>query len=83
MMKEDFISADEKQIIQAARKVMAKLSKRYIRLRAKSSYVNCEHYKMYKELNKLKIDVDIYTSEHGEGVQLSLNSEMASYLKSN
>ena len=73
------ISEDEKQTIRAAQKVLEKLAKQYARLREKNSYVNCEHYKMYKELTKLKIDVGIDGNEHEEGVQLSLNSGMYGY----
>lgn len=73
------ISEDEKQTIRAARKVLEKLIKRYARLREKSKYTNSEHYKMYKELAKLKIDVGIESSEHEESVQLSLNSGMYGY----
>jgi len=75
----EFISEDEKQTIQSARKVLEKLVKRYTRLREKSSYVNCEHYKMYKELAKLKVDAGIDKCEHEESVQLSLNSGMYGY----
>ena len=73
------ISEDEKQTIRAAQKVIEKLVKRYTKLREKSSYINCEHYKMYKELTKLKVDVDIDTYEYEESVQLSLNSGMYGY----
>lgn len=78
-MKEELISEDEKQTIRAARKVLEKLAKRYTRLRKKSNYVNCEHYKMYKELTNLKVDVGIDSCEHEESVQLSLNSGMYGY----
>ena len=78
-MKEELISEDEKQTIRAARKVLEKLVKRYTRLRKKSNYVNCEHYKMYKELTKLKVEVGIDGCEHEESVQLSLNSGMHGY----
>lgn len=80
MKQTQLITEDEKQTIRAARKVMEKLVKRYTRLREKSSYIDCErHYKMYKELTKLKIDVGIYGNEHEERVQLSLNSGMYGY----
>ena len=79
MKQTNFISEDEKQTIRAARKVLEKLAKRYTRLRKKSNYVNCEHYKMYKELIKLKVDVGIDSCEHEESVQLSLNSGMYGY----
>ena len=80
MKQTKFISEEEKQTIRAARKVLEKLVKRYTRLREKSSYIYCErHYKMYKELTKLKIDVDIDGDEHEESVQLSLNSGMYGY----
>ena len=84
MKQAKFISENEKQIIRAARKVMEKLVKRYTRLREKSSYVTCEreepHYKMYKDLLKLKIDVDINNDvEYSETIQLSLNSGMYGY----
>ena len=79
MKQTKFISEDEKQTIYAARKVMEKLVKRYTRLREKSSYINNEHYKMYKELIKLKVDVDIDTCEYEESVQWSLNSGMYGY----
>ena len=75
----EFISEDEKQTIQSARKVLEKLVKRYTRLREKGSYINCKHYKMYKELIKLKIDVDIDKYEDDETVQLSLNSKTYGY----
>lgn len=58
---------------------MEKLVKRYARLREKSSYINCEHYKMYKELVRLKVNVDIDKCEHEESVQLSLNLGMYGY----
>ena len=80
MKKTSLISEDEKQTIRAARKVMEKLVKRYARLREKSSYINCKHYKMYKELIKLKVDVDIDRGEYEESVQLSLNTGMYGYL---
>lgn len=80
MKQTKFISEDEKQTIRTARKVLEKLVKRYARLREKSNYINCEHYKMYKELAKLKIDVGIESSgEYEENVQLSLNSGMYGY----
>ncbi len=80
MKNTSLISEDEKQTIRAARKVMEKLVKRYTKLRKKNRYIDCErHYKMYKELTKLKIDVDIDGDEHEESVQLSLNSGMYSY----
>ena len=79
MKKAVLISEDEKQTIRAARKVLEKLVKRYAKLREKSSYTNCEHYKMYKELAKLKVDVDIDTCEYEESVQLSLSSGMYGY----
>ena len=79
MKQTKFISEDEKQTIRAAQKVLEKLVKRYARLREKSNYINCEHYKMYKELAKLKIDVGIESCEHEESVQLSLNSGMYGY----
>ena len=79
MKQTRFISEEEKQTIRAARKIMKKLAKQYARLREKSSYVNCEHYKMYKELTKLKIDVGIDSSEYEESIQLSLNSGMYGY----
>lgn len=91
-MKKELISADEKQTIRAARKVMEKLVKRYTRLREKSGYATCEreepHYKMFKELSRLKVDVNIedgnefkrfYYGIHGKNaeiIQLSLNSGM-------
>lgn len=86
------ISEDEKQTIMAARKVLEKLVKRYTRLREKSGYASSEseekHYKMFKELSRLKVDVSIedgnefkcfYYGIHGENteiIQLSLNSGM-------
>ena len=73
------ISEDEKQTIRAARKVLEKLVKRYTKLREKSTYINCEHYKMYKELTKLKVDVAIDNYEDDETVQLSLNSGIYGY----
>lgn len=79
MKQTKFISEDEKQIIRAALPVLEKLVKWYARLREKSNYINCEHYKMYKELAKLKIDVGIESCEHEESVQLSLNSGMYGY----
>lgn len=79
MKKTSLISEDEKQTIRAARKVMEKLVKRYARLREKSSYINCKHYKIYKELVKLKVDVDIGNNGSDETVQLSLNSGMYGY----
>ena len=90
MKNTTLISDDEKQTIRAARKVMEKLVKRYTRLREKGGYVTCEreelHYKMFKELSRLKVDVNIedgnafkhlYDGIHGENaeiIQLSLNS---------
>ena len=79
MKQTKFISEDEKQIIRAALPVLEKLVKWYARLREKSNYINCEHYKMYKELAKLKIDVGIDSSEYEESVQLSMNSRMYGY----
>lgn len=79
MKKTSLISEDEKQTIRAARKVMEKLVKRYARLREKSNYINCKHYKIYKELVKLKVDVSIDNNGSDETVQLSLNSSMYSY----
>ena len=78
-MKKELISADEKQTIRAARKVIEKLVKRYTWLREKSSYINCEHYEMYKELMKLKVDVYIDNIGSDETVQLSLNSGIYGY----
>ena len=81
--KTKLISEDEKQVIIAARKVLEKLVKRYTRLREKSGYASSEseekHYKMYKELIKLKIDIDIDQYEDDETVQLSLNSGIYGY----
>lgn len=92
MKQTKFISEDEKQTIRAAWKVLDKIAKRYTRLREKSGRVHCEaeepHYKMFKELSKLKVDVSIedgnefkqfYYGIHGENaeiIQLSLNSGM-------
>ena len=81
MKQTKFISEDEKQTIRAARKVLEKLVKRYTRLREKGGYVTCErdesHYKMFKELMRLKVDVSIDDSENEEEIiQLSLNSGM-------
>ena len=82
MKQTKFISEDEKQTIRAARKVLEKLVKRYTRLREKSGYASSEseekHYKMFKELMRLKVDVGINNSENGneEIIQLSLNSGM-------
>lgn len=92
MKQTKFISEDEKQTIRAARKVLDKIAKRYTRLREKSGRVHCEaeepHYKMFKELSRLKVDVNIedgnefkqfYYGIHGENaeiIQLSLNSGM-------
>lgn len=92
MKQTKFISEDEKQTIRAARKVLDKIAKRYTRLREKSGRAHCEaeepHYKMFKELSRLKVDVSIedgnefkqfYYGIHGENaeiIQLSLNSGM-------
>ena len=89
-MKSKLITDEEKQTIRAARKVLDKIAKRYTRLREKSGRALCEaeepHYKMFKELSKLKVDVniadgnefkDFYYGIHGENteiIQLSLNS---------
>lgn len=82
-MKEELISDDEKQTIRAARKVMEKLVKRYTRLREKSEYASSEseekHYKMFKELMRLKVDVDIGNNGSDETIQLSLNSGLYGY----
>ena len=79
-MKKELISADEKQTIRAARKVMEKLVKRYTRLREKSGYASSEseekQYKMFKELRRLKVDVGIDNDGNEEIIQLSLNSGM-------
>ena len=79
-MKSNMITEDEKQTIRAARKVLEKLVKRYTRLREKGGYVTCErdesHYKMFKELMRLKVDVDIDNDGNEEIIQLSLNSGM-------
>ena len=93
-MKSQLITDEEKQTIRAARKVLDKIAKRYTRLREKSGRVHCEaeepHYKMFKELSRLKVDVSIedgnefkrfYYGIHGENaeiIQLSLNSGMYS-----
>ena len=83
MKNTTLISEDEKQTIRAARKVMEKLVKRYTRLREKGGYATCEreepHYKMFKELMKLKVDVDIDNNGSDETVQLSLNSGLYDY----
>ena len=82
MKQAKFISEDEKQTIRAARKVLEKLVKRYTRLREKSGYDSSEseekHYKMFKELMQLKVDVGIDDNDNGneEIIQLSLNSGM-------
>ena len=80
MKNASLISDDEKQIIRAARKVIEKLVKRYTRLREKSGYASSaseeKHYKMFKELVRLKVDVDIDNSGNEEIIQLSLNSGM-------
>lgn len=82
-MKEELISDDEKQTIRAARKIMEKLVKRYTRLREKSGYASSEseekHYKMFKELMRLKVDVDIGNNGSDETIQLSLNSGLYGY----
>ena len=91
-MKSNMITEDEKQTIRAARKVLEKLVKRYTRLREKSGYASSEseekHYKMFKELSRLKVDVSIedgnefkrfyygINDENAEVIQLSLNSGM-------
>lgn len=84
MKQSKFISEDEKQTIRAARKVIEKLVKRYTRLREKSGYASSEseekHYKMFKELMRLKIDIGIDNNGNNEEIiQLSLNSGMYSY----
>ena len=91
-MKSQLITDEEKQTIRAARKVLDKIARRYTRLREKSGRAHCEaeepHYKMFKELSKLKVDVNIEDSnefkqfyygihdENAEIIQLSLNSGM-------
>ena len=91
-MKSQLITDEEKQTIRVARKVLDKIARRYTRLREKSRRAHCEaeelHYKMFKELSRLKVDVNIedgnvfkhfYYSIHGENaeiIQLSLNSGM-------
>lgn len=81
-MKKELISADEKQTIRAARKVMEKLVKRYTRFREKSGYATRfeeePHYKMFKEFMRLKVDVNVGIDNDGneEIIQLSLNSGM-------
>ena len=91
-MKSQLITDEEKQTIRAARKVLDKIAKRYTRLREKSGRVHCEaeepHYKMFKELSRLKVDVSIedgnefkhfydgINGENAEIIQLSLNSGM-------
>ena len=93
-MKSQLITDEEKQTIRAARKVLDKIAKRYTRLREKSGRVHCEaeepHYKMFKELSRLKVDVSIEDGnefefkhfyhgiydENAEIIQLSLNSGM-------
>ena len=82
MKNTTLISDDEKQTIRVARKVLEKLVKRYTRLREKSGYASSEseekHYKMFKELMRLKVDVDVGIDNDGneEIIQLSLNSGM-------
>jgi len=91
-MKSQLITDEEKQTIRAARKVLDKIAKLYTRLREKSGRAHCEaeepHYKMFKELSRLKVDVNIedgnefkhfYDGIHDENaeiIQLSLNSGM-------
>jgi hypothetical protein len=91
-MKSQLITDEEKQTIRAARKVLDKIAKRYTRLREKSGRAHYEaeepHYKMFKELSRLKVDVNIedgnefkhfyygINGENAEIIQLSLNSGM-------
>ena len=79
-MKFQIITEDEANAIRSAKKVLENLVKRYARLREKSGYVSSEkeepHYRMYKELASLKVDVGIEHNGNKEIIQLSLPSKM-------
>ena len=76
-MKLKHISAEDAAVLKAARKVLEKLVKKYGKLRERSGRVPCEreepHYRMYKELMSLKVDIGI-DGIGKEIVQLSLSS---------
>ena len=66
-------------MLKAAEKILRRFTKTYCALCEKEGYVcktgNEENYKMYKELQKLNIDVDIkYDNFNRKFVQLSLAS---------
>ena len=75
-----FIKDKEAEAIRAARKALDNLCKRYGKLREKAANVckgqNDDHYQMFKELSKLKVDVGLESDgEGGEAVWLSLGSK--------
>ena len=75
-----FIKDEEAEAIRAARKALDNLCKRYRKLQEKAANVckgqNDDHYQMFKELSKLKVDVGLESYDENEEIAwLSLASK--------
>ena len=76
IMKFQTLSDDEVRGIREARKLIDNIARKYCRLREKSTPdKETAHYRMYKELASLKVDIDIDTDGNSEIVGLSLPSK--------
>ena len=78
-MKYKFITEEDVKTVREARKVIEKLVKKYGRLRETGRCLQFgedeAHYRMFKELKNLKVDVGIEDWDDSEIIQLSIPSQ--------
>ena len=78
-MKYKFITEEEVKTVREARKVIEKLAKKYGRLRETGRCMQFgeqeDHYRMYRELKSLKVDIGIEDCDYDEKIQLSIPSQ--------
>lgn len=78
-MKYKFITEEDVKTVREARKVIEKLAKRYGKLRETGRCLQFgedeAHYRMFKELKNLKVDVGIEDWDGSEIIQLSIPSQ--------
>ncbi len=77
-MKYKFITEEEVKTVREARKVIEKLAKKYGKLRETGRCMQFgeedAHYRMYRELKSLKVDIGIEDWDNSEKIQLSIPS---------
>ena len=78
-MKYKFITEEDVKTVREARKVIEKLVKKYGRLRETGRCMQFgeqeDHYRMYKELKSLKVDIGIEDWDDSDIIQLSIPSQ--------